>query len=135
MELVKSLGAHWVIDYTKEDFTRKKGSYEIIFDTVGKSSFSKSKASLKKNGRYLTSTGKMMKNYFLTIWTSLMARRKFIFAMSVDKVESLNLLKKLAEAGIIKPIIDRTYPLEEMVEAHRYVEMGHKKGNVVIRVN
>jgi NADPH2:quinone reductase len=133
VELVKSLGADRVIDYTKEDFTTRSETYDIIFDTVGKSSFSRCKGSLKKNGRYLVTTGGgMIKNYVITLWTSLIGGKKFIYAMSIEKTEALMFLKELIEAGKIKPVIDRRYPLEHIVEAHRYVEKGHKKGNVVI---
>jgi NADPH:quinone reductase-like Zn-dependent oxidoreductase len=134
VELVRSLGAEKVIDYTKEDFNQSGEKYDIIFDTVGKSSFSRSKGSLKKNGLYLVTTGAMLKSYFLTLWTSIVCRKKFIFAMSVEKTEALIFLKELIEAGKINPIIDKSYPLEQIVEAHKYVDKGHKKGNVVITV-
>lgn len=133
VELVKSLGADRVIDYMKEDFTQNGETYDIIFDTVGKSSFSRCKRSLKNNGRYLVTTGGGFLHYYaLTLWTSLVGGKKFIFAMSVEKTEALMFLKELIEAGKIKPVIDRCYPLAQIVEAHRYVEKGHKKGNVVI---
>lgn len=132
--LARSLGADKVIDYTKEDFTKSGENYDIIFDTVGKSSFSNCKGSLKKNGLYLVTTGAMLKNYVLTLWTSMVRGKKFIFAMSVEKTEALIFLKELVESGKLKPIIDRSYPLEQIVEAHKYVDKGHKKGNVVITV-
>ena len=132
--LVRSLGAEKVIDYTKEDFNKSGEKYDIIFDTVGKSSFSHCKGSLKKNGLYLVTTGAMLTNYILTLWTSIVCRKKFIFAMSVEKTEALMFLKELIEAGKLKPIIDKSYPLEQIVEAHKYVDKGHKKGNVVITV-
>jgi NADPH:quinone reductase-like Zn-dependent oxidoreductase len=134
LELVKSLGANKVIDYTKEDFTKSGETYDIIFDAVGKSSFSHCKGSLKENGRYLVTNGAMIKNYVLTLWTSMMGHKKFIYAMSIEKAEALTFLKELIEAGKIKPVIDRCYPWEQIAEAHRYVDKGHKKGNVVIAV-
>lgn len=132
LALVQALGADKVIDYTQEDFTQNGESYDLIFDTVGKSSFARCENSLKKNGRYLVTTGAMLTNYWLTLWTSIVGGKKVIFALSIEKNEALVSLKELLEAGQIKPIIDRHYPLEQIAEAHRYVEKGHKKGNVVI---
>ncbi len=134
LEMVKSLGADKVIDYTKEDFTQSGETYDIIFDTVGKSSFSRCKGSLKQNGRYLVTNGAMLKNYVLTLWTSIVSDKKFIYALSVEKAEALAFLKELIEAGKLRPAIDRCYPWEQIAEAHRYVERGHKKGNVVITI-
>jgi NADPH:quinone reductase-like Zn-dependent oxidoreductase len=130
LELVKSLGADKVIDYTQEDFTKSGETYDIIFDTIGKSSFSDCKSSLKKNGCYLPTTG--LKNNFLMLWTSIMGGKKVITGMSIKKNEALIFLKELIEMGKIKPVIDRCYPLDQTAEAHSYVDKGHKKGNVVL---
>ena len=131
LELVKSLGADKVIDYTKEDFTKNGETYDIIFDTVGKSSFSRCKGSLKKNGRYVV-TVMGLAPLVQTLWTRVTGSKKVIFAMSIEKTEALIFLKELIEAGKLKPVIDRHYPLEQIADAHRYVDTGRKKGNVVI---
>jgi NADPH:quinone reductase-like Zn-dependent oxidoreductase len=133
IDLVKSLGADKVIDYTREDFTKNGETYDIIFDTVGKSSFSKCMTALKKNGCYLPTTG--LQNNFLMLWTSIRGGKKVISGMSIQKNEALVVLKKLIEADKLKIVIDKCFPLEQLAEAHRYAETGHKKGNVVITVN
>ncbi len=137
LELVKSLGADKVIDYTKEDFTKSGQTYDIIFDTVGKSSFSRCKGSLTQKGVYLTATGLAVVPQML--WTSKIGSKKAILALtglmpSSEKTKNLVFIKELIEAGKIKAVIDRRYPLEQTAEAHRYVDKGHKKGNVVITV-
>lgn len=130
--MVKSLGADKVIDYTKEDFATNGEIYDLIFDTVGKSSFAQCKSALKASGCYLPTTGLI--NTFLHLWTSIRGGKKVITGMSIDKRKSLLFLKELIESGEIKPVIDRYYPLEQIAEAHRYVDTGRKKGNVVIAV-
>ena len=133
VELVKSLGADKVIDYTKEDFTKNRQTYDIIFDAVGKRSFSQCKGSLKRCGVYLLSVPTL--TFLLQmLWTSIIGSKKAILGAPKSSIEDLIFLKELIEAGKIKPVIDRCYQLEQIVEAHRYVEKGHKKGNVVITV-
>jgi len=129
LELVKSLGADKVIDYTKEDFSKSDETYDIIFDTVGKSSFSDCKRSLRKKGFLLEA---MMKVSHLVrgSWTSM----KVIGGGATEKTEDIVFLKELIEAGKLKSVIDRRYQLEQIAEAHSYVDKGHKKGNVVIAV-
>jgi 2-desacetyl-2-hydroxyethyl bacteriochlorophyllide A dehydrogenase len=133
LELVKSLGADKVIDYTKEDFTKSGETYDIIFDAVGRTSFSRCKSSLKQKGIYLAAAfGPAI--LLQMLWTSMTSSKKVITGISSEKTEDLIFLKELIEAGKIKSVIDRRYPLEQIVEAHRYVDKGHKKGNVVITV-
>ena len=131
--MVKSLGADNVIDYTKDDFTKNSEKYDIIFDTVGKSSFSHSKKSLNENGKYLLTTGGLI-DRFQMLCTALFGGKRLITGMSIDKTESLIFIKKLIEEGRIKLVTDRSYKLEQIAKAHRYVEKGHKSGNVIINV-
>ncbi|MGI0014347.1 MAG: NAD(P)-dependent alcohol dehydrogenase [Nitrososphaera sp.] len=133
LELVKSLGADKVIDYTKEDFTKTAQTYDVIFDAVSKSSFSCCKSSLKQRGIYLA-TVPTLAIILQMLWTSMTSGKKVMLGPATDRTEDLIFLKELIEAGKIKAAIDRRYPLEQIVEAHRYVEKGHKKGNVVITV-
>jgi NADPH:quinone reductase-like Zn-dependent oxidoreductase len=133
LELVKSLGAHKVIDYTKEDFTQNRESYDLIFDILGRSSFSRCKESLKENGRYLLASFKM-KQLVQMVWTSIAGSRKVICALAPEKSSDLAYISELIEAGNIKASIDKCFPLEQIAEAHRYVEKGHKKGHIAITV-
>jgi NADPH:quinone reductase-like Zn-dependent oxidoreductase len=128
---VKSLGADKVIDYTQEDFTQSGETYDLIIDILGKSSFARCKKSLKPNGRYLLVSFKM-KQLFQMLWTSIAGSQKVICAMLSEKAEDLIFVKELIEAGKIKSVIDRRFPLEQAAEAHRYIESGLKKGSVVI---
>jgi len=130
---VKDLGADHVIDYTKEDFTQSGETYNLIFDILGKSSFSRCKKSLKSKGIQLFASFKM-KQLFQMVWTSLIGDKKVICAIAPGSLADLISVKELVEAGKIKAIIDRCYPLEQAAEAHRYVEQGHKQGQVVITV-
>jgi NADPH:quinone reductase-like Zn-dependent oxidoreductase len=133
LEFVKSLGADKVIDYTKEDFSQSGETYDLIFDILGKSSFSRCKSSLSQNEIYLLASFKM-RDVFDMLWTSMIGSKKVICAIATDKTEDLISVKELVEAGKITSVIDRRFPLEQTAEAHRYVEKGHKKGNVIITV-
>jgi len=133
IELIRSLGVDKVVDYTKEDFEKTGEAYDIIFDTVGKSSFEKCRDALKPKGKYI-STVMTAKLIFQAILPKSGDKKKVIFAMSLNKTEALNFIRTLIEEGKLKTIIDRQYLLEELREAHAYVEEGHKKGNVVIVV-
>jgi len=133
LEYVKSLGADKVIDYTKEDFTQNGETYDLIFDILGKSSFSRSKKSLSQNGIYLLASFKE-KQLLQMLWTSLVGSKKVICALATERAEDLQFIKDLVEAEKYRSIVDRCYPLEQAAEAHRYVEQGLKKGNVVIKM-
>jgi len=139
MELVRSLGAGKVIDHTKEDFTKDDQKYNLVFDAVGKSSFFKCWHLLKPGGVYISSDlGYMAQNIFLPLITAIIkpmiGNKKTIFPMPTDIRGSLLLISKLMELGKFKAVIDRVYPMEEIVDAYRYVEKGQKTGNVVITV-
>jgi len=131
LELVQSLGADKVIDYTKEDFTQNGQTYDVVFDTARVTSFSKCKSSLKENGRYLLAVFGT-RELFQMLWTSMAGSQKVICAGAPIKKEDLLYVKELIEAGKLRVVIDRTYPLEQMADAHRYVESGDKKGYVVV---
>jgi NADPH:quinone reductase-like Zn-dependent oxidoreductase len=134
--LVKSLGADKVIDYTTEDFTKSGETYDIIFDAVGKSSFSRCQGSLTHRGVYLA-TVPTLAILLQTVWTAKIGSKKAIFTATglKQRKENLIFLRELVEAGKLQAVIDRRYPLEQTAEAHRYVERGHKKGSVVITVD
>lgn len=136
MELVKLLGADVVIDYKKEDFTMINKTYDVVFDAVGKSSFGKCKPLLTKGGIYMsTELGYMSQNPFLALITPLLGGKKVLFPLPTITKDDVIFLKELAEKGEYKPVIDRRYPLEQIVEAYRYVETGQKTGNVIITVD
>jgi NADPH:quinone reductase-like Zn-dependent oxidoreductase len=134
VEFVKSLGVAKVIDYTKEDFTQNGETYDLIFDILGRSSIPRCKSSLKPKGIHLFASFKM-KQLFQMLGTSRSGGKKVICAFGPGSVDDLNSIKEMIEEGKIKPFIDKCYPMEHTAEAHSYVEQGHKKGNVVIRVN
>jgi NADPH:quinone reductase-like Zn-dependent oxidoreductase len=134
MDLVKSLGADHVIDYTKQDFSKEGISYDIVFDAVGKSPFNASSRVITKNGYYLRVVHMSLPPVIKGWWVSMTTGKKVIGGVTKETVDDFEFFNDLIEAGQLKPVIDRTYLLEQMAEAHRYVEAGHKKGNVVITV-
>jgi NADPH:quinone reductase-like Zn-dependent oxidoreductase len=133
LDMLRSIGAEHVIDYREEDFTQNGLTYDVIFDVIGKSPFSRSLRSLNPNGRYLLANPKLSQ-MARGPWVSSRSDKKVIVGAAGHKAEDLIFLRELIEAGKIKVIIDRRYPLEEIAEAHRYVETGKKKGNLVITV-
>jgi NADPH:quinone reductase-like Zn-dependent oxidoreductase len=134
VDLVRSLGADRVIDYTQEDFTKNGETYDVIFDAVGKHSFSRCKGSLKQGGSYVATDG--FQNLFLALWTSRVGDKKVLFPIPPHYTKkNVLLFKELIEAGKLRAVIDRCYPLEEVVEATRYVETEQKTGNVVLTIN
>lgn len=133
LEMLTSIGADQVIDYTRQDFTRNGRTYDVIFDVVGKSPYSRSLRSLKRNGRYLLANPRPFQK-IRGRWTSRRSDRTVVSGMASRAPENLVFVRELIEAGKLKSVIDRRYPFERTAEAHRYVETGQKKGNVVIAV-
>jgi len=131
LDMLRSIGADHVIDYTREDFTRKSETYDVIIDVVGKSSFSGSVKALRPNGRYVLGNPRFP-GMIRGLWTSMTGSKKVVVALTDYKTGDLDLLRELAEAGKLKSVIDRRYSLEQLTEAHRFVETGQKKGHVVI---
>jgi NADPH:quinone reductase-like Zn-dependent oxidoreductase len=135
LELVRGLGAERVIDRTAEDFTRDEQTYDVVFDAVGKSSFGRCRRLLEPRGVYLsTDLGRGGQNPFLALITPLLPGKSVLFAFPRHDQAMMNDFKELMESGLFRPVIDRSYPLAEIVEAYRYVETGQKIGNVVISV-
>jgi NADPH:quinone reductase-like Zn-dependent oxidoreductase len=133
LELVRSLGADRVIDYTREDFRRNGETYDVVFDAVGKLTFSSCKHSLKPGGIYIATDG--LRNFPLGLWTSRFGDKKVSLPLPDSKQEDIVFLTELIESGRYRPVVDRRYPLEQVVDAMRYVETEQKVGNVVITVN
>jgi NADPH:quinone reductase-like Zn-dependent oxidoreductase len=133
VEMVKSLGADKAIDYTKEDFTKNGKTYDLIFDIVGATTFDRCHNSLKPEGVFLQNI-MGLPDMVRIFWTSITGRKKLKGGVAMDNLERLNFIIELAAAGKLKPVIDRSYPLQQIAEAFKYVEQGHKKGNVVITV-
>ncbi|MBX2949421.1 MAG: NAD(P)-dependent alcohol dehydrogenase [Crocinitomicaceae bacterium] len=135
VELVRSLGADVVIDYQTEDFTKTSQRFELVFDAVGKSSFGACKPLMTKKGKYVsTELGKNAENIYLALFTPLFGGKKVIFPIPTMNKEMIDFLKDRVENGDFKPVIDRTYRLEEIVEAYKYVETGQKTGNVILKI-
>jgi NADPH:quinone reductase-like Zn-dependent oxidoreductase len=133
IEVVRSLGADRVIDYTKEDFTKNGETYDVIFDAVGKQSFGRCVRSLALGGRYLATDG--LANLVLAMWTSRFGNKKVIFSIPPRYTKKdVLILKDLIEAGKYRAVIDRRYPMEDVVEAARYVETERKTGNVIMTI-
>ena len=132
LDMLLSIGADQVIDYTQEDFTENGEVYDVIFDVIGKISFSSSDRSIRPNGTYLLANP--ISQLFQGLWTRMTSGKKVIMQTAAGTIGDLILLRGLIEQGKINTVIDRRYPLEQIVEAHRYVETGEKKGNVVITV-
>lgn len=133
VDLVKSLGADHVIDYSKEDFTKGRKTYDVIFDTVNKTRFGKCKRILNNGGRFLVGAGGPLA-FLQMARTALFGSKKVLAGTSSESQENLAFIKELVEQGHIKPVIDRSYPLAKIVEAHSYVDTGHKRGNVVVTI-
>ena len=133
VELVKSLGADTVIDYTREDFTNNGHTYDLIFDVVGGTTFDRCQDSLKPNGVFLQNNMELI-DIVRVLWTSICGGKKIKGGVAIGNLERMRLIAELAAAGTLRPVIDRSYPLERIAEAFKYVEQGHKKGNVVITV-
>ena len=133
VELVKSLGAETVFDYTREDFTKNAKTYDLIFDVVGATTFDHCQHSLKPDGVFLQNIMELT-DVARVLWTSIAGGKKIKGGVAIGNQKGMRLIAELAAAGALKPVIDRSYPLEQTAEAFKYVEQGHKKGNVVITV-
>ena len=133
VELVTALGADAVIDYTREDFTKSANTYDLIFDVVGATTFDRCRRSLKPNGVFLQNIMELS-DIVWVLWTSITGGKKIKGGVAIGNMANMGLITALAAAGKLKPVIDRSYPLEQIAEAFKYVELGHKKGNVVITV-
>ena len=133
VDLVKSLGADRVIDYTKEDFTSRADTYDLIFDIVGATSFRRCRHALKPRGIFLQNI-MGLSGMVGILWTSMVGGKRLRGGVAMDSPARMNVIAELVVAGKLRPVIDRTFPLERIAEAFKYVEQGHKKGNVVITV-
>ena len=134
LDMLRSIGANRVIDYTKEDYTSLDDSYDLIIDVVGKGSVARRLRLLKQDGQYFLAYA-TLSHIFLSMWVSLTSNKKLKISSASQRKEDLLFLQELIETGKIKPVIDRCYPLAQLAEAHRYAEAGHKKGNIAITVD
>ena len=134
LELVKSLGADEVIDYTQADFRQNGNTYDLILDTVAATSFAGCKDSLKPNGVFLPCIMSVADMVFRIPWTAMTGGKRLKGGVAIENQERMDLIKELADSGALRPVIDKCYPLERIAEAFTYVETGHKIGNVVITV-
>jgi NADPH:quinone reductase-like Zn-dependent oxidoreductase len=133
LDMLRSLGADHVVDYTKEDFTESGEVYDVIFDVIGKASFSRSKKVIKENGTYLLANP--VSQMFSALWTRMTSSYNIVMQTASGTIADLIYLRELIEDGKLRTVIDRTFPLEQIVEAHKYVGKGGKLGNVVITVD
>jgi NADPH:quinone reductase-like Zn-dependent oxidoreductase len=133
VQLVKALGADSVTDYTREDFTKSGHTFDLIFDVVGATTFDRCQSSLKPNGVFLQNIMELS-DIVRVLWTAITGGKKIKGGVAIGNMANMGLITGFAEAGTLKPVIDRSYPLERIAEAFKYVEHGHKKGNVVITV-
>jgi NADPH:quinone reductase-like Zn-dependent oxidoreductase len=134
LELARSLGADRVVDYTREDFTKNGQTYDVIFDAVGKHTFKRCRGSLDRGGSYLATDG--LRNLVLALWTSRIGDKKVLFSIPPRYTkQDVLFLKELIEAGKYRAVVDRSYPLQEVIDATRYVETEHKAGNVVLTID
>jgi NADPH:quinone reductase-like Zn-dependent oxidoreductase len=133
LDMLRSIGANHVIDYAKEDYTKSGESYDLIIDVVGKGSVLHRLKLLKPDGYYFLAYAGLS-HILLAIWTSMASNKKLKIESASQKKEDLIFIKELIEMGKLKPIIDRSFPLEQTAEAHKYVETGQKQGNVVLNV-
>ena len=133
LEMLSSIGADHVMDYEKEDFTQNEQQYDVVIDIAGKSNYSRTIRSLKPHGRYVLGNPPVS-GMFRSLWTGWITDKKVLWEFAADKVEDLDYIKELMVSGQIKSVIDKRYPLENVPEAHRYVDEGLKAGNVVIDI-
>lgn len=136
IDLIKSLGVNRIIDYTKDDFTKDSEKYDFVFDTVGKSTFGKCKRLLKKQGVYISSElGPWSQNFFLALLTPIIGGKKVKFPLPTDIPKSITFIKKMIKEEKFHPILDKTYPIEEVSAAYEYVLTGEKTGNVILKMS